>query len=134
MIELSALAPWVAITVAIGSLFYSIFNGRSKALEDKLELKASKEVVEAIGDRVNEKASREQVAILASKLDLVEDRATRIESDLRHLPDHDTVNKLEGMISVLSRDVGILSERIRPVAAIADRLQEKILETAGFDR
>ncbi|MEY9358995.1 uncharacterized protein YPO0396 [Bradyrhizobium yuanmingense] len=129
-------APWVAILIAAASLAYSIFNGRSKDNEKRFAV-----LEERLNDRVDDlkegleqKAAKDTVSVAIAKLDLVEDRATRIESDLRHLPDHSTVNELQKMISKLSGEVGVLSERIRPVAAIADRLQEKILEQAGFDR
>lgn len=90
--------------------------------------------VERPRQKIDGKADAIHVGTLSGKLDLLEDRTTRIESDLRHLPDHSTVNELQNMISKLSGEVGVLSERIRPVAAIADRLQEKILEQAGFTR
>lgn len=129
-------APWVAILIAAASFLHTIVNSRSKenekrfaVLEERLDDK-----VKAIQTQLETRAAKETVAIAVGKLDILEDRATRIESDLRHLPDHSTVNKLESMIGKLSGDVGILSERIRPIASIADRLQEKILEQAGFDR
>lgn len=129
-------APWVAIAISVASMLYGIFNSRSKeneqkfaVLEERIEAR-----VTSIQTSLDGKAAKDTVAIIHGKVDLLEDRATRIESDLRHLPDHSTVNKLESMIGKLSGDVGILSERIRPIASIADRLQEKILEQAGFDR
>ncbi|MBR0962204.1 hypothetical protein [Bradyrhizobium japonicum] len=129
-------APWVAILIAAASFLHSFFNGRSKENEKRFAV-----LEERITDKVDDiksglegKASKETVSIAVGKLDILEDRATRIESDLRHLPDHTTVNRLENLIGKLSGDVGVLSERIRPIASIADRLQEKILEQAGFDR
>lgn len=118
MIDLKEFLQWLSFVLAIIAIVTPIIRDRSKNFDNKLDAKAD----------------RETVGILAGKLDLLEDRATRIESDISHLPDHSTVSKLEGVIGKLSGDVGILAERIRPVAAIADRLQEKILEQAGFDR
>ncbi|ETR79311.1 hypothetical protein X566_01345 [Afipia sp. P52-10] len=118
MNEVKDLVPWLSLAVAILAVFWPSIRDRGKNYDSKLEAKAD----------------RETVAVLAAKLDVIEDRATRIETNIEHLPDHSTISKLEGLIGKLSGEVGILSERIRPVAAIADRLQEKIMESAGFDR
>jgi len=118
-------APWVAIALSAASMLYGLFNGRSKDIDRRFT--ETKKLVDG-------KADKETVVVAVAKLDLLEDRATRIETNMDHLPDHTMVNKLEGMIGRLTGDVAVLSERIRPVAAIADRLQEKILEQAGFDR
>jgi hypothetical protein len=134
--DLSAWAPWIAVALSAAAFLYSVIKDRSKedarqfeTLEEKLDDKVSE-----LQRTIELKAGKDTVGILHGKLDIVEDRTTRIESDLRHLPDQSTVNKLEGMIGSLSTQVGVLSERIRPVAAIADRLQERILEQAGFER
>lgn len=117
-------APWVAIALSAASMLYGLFNGRSKEIDRRfVETKAL----------IDLKSDKEVVTVVVAKLDLLEDRATRIETNMDHLPDHQSVAKLEVLIGKLSGDVGVLSERIRPVAAIADRLQEKILEQAGFD-
>lgn len=118
-------APWVAIAVSIASMLYAIITGRSKENDKRFA---------QLQEQVDKKASMETVAIAVGKLDLLEDRATRIETNMDHLPDHQMVTTLQGMIGKLTGDVAVLSERIRPIASIADRLQEKILEQAGFDR
>lgn len=118
-------APWVAIAVSVASLLYAIVTGRSKENDKRFT---------QLQEQIDKKASTETVAIAVGKLDLLEDRATRIETNMDHLPDHQMVTTLQGMIGKLTGDVAVLSERIRPIASIADRLQEKILEQAGFDR
>ncbi|UPJ65276.1 hypothetical protein [Bradyrhizobium sp. 191] len=118
-------APWVAIAVSVASFLYAIVTGRSKDNDKRFT---------QLQELIDKKASTETVAIAVGKLDLLEDRATRIETNMDHLPDHQMVTTLQGMIGKLTGDVAVLSERIRPIASIADRLQEKILEQAGFDR
>ncbi|ACF01887.1 conserved hypothetical protein [Rhodopseudomonas palustris TIE-1] len=124
-INVSDLAPWVAIAISAAALWYAIYSGRSKVTEEKFK---------ELSSWIETKASKDHVAVLAAKLDVVEDKVTVIDNELKHLPDNQTVQKLEGMIGTLSRDVSVLSERIRPVAAIADRLQEKIMESVEIAR
>ncbi|MDD1534601.1 MULTISPECIES: hypothetical protein [unclassified Bradyrhizobium] len=118
-------APWVAIGLSVVSMLYSIVTGRSKENDKRFA---------HLQEQIHEKANKDTVAVAVGKLDLLEDRATRIETNMDHLPDHQMVTTLQGMIGKLTGDVAVLSERIRPIASIADRLQEKILEQAGFDR
>ena len=103
MISWGDLAPWAAFVLSVAVFLRSEFNGRSKALDNR-------------------------IGIIVADVSLVKDRVTSIESDLKHLPDQKTVNKLEGMIGTLSKVVGMLSERIKPIAAMADRIQEAIVE------
>lgn len=125
IVDVGALVPWLALVLAAASFYYTIHNNRSKDIDRKLE---------SVTTDLASKASNTVTAALTGKLDLLEDRTTRVETEMKHLPDHRAVSKLEGMINQLSGEVGILSERIRPVAAIAERLQEKIMESAGLDR
>lgn len=111
--------PLLAVLIAGGALWRSFTVDRTKETKAKFE---------AIDLRLDKKADKDQVGVLVGKVDLVEHRVTVVENDLKHLPDQKTVNKLEGMIGTLSKDVGMLSERIKPIAAMADRIQEAIVE------
>ncbi|ETR79162.1 hypothetical protein X566_15410 [Afipia sp. P52-10] len=64
------------------------------------------------------------------KLASLETRITRVETDIKHLPDHATVTSLERMVGNLGKEVAVLSERIKPIAAISDQLQDVLLEKA----
>lgn len=122
MVDLQTIVPWLALALSALSLIYTSRRDRSQATEQKLK---------DMDAFVDSRASKAQADAISEKVDKLEDRATRLESELKHLPDHSTVNRLETKIADLSSQVGVLAERIRPVAAIADRLQEKILESAG---
>ncbi|MGO3934723.1 DUF2730 family protein [Rhodopseudomonas pseudopalustris] len=124
-VDLSELAPWAAIALSGTALWRSIYSGRSKATDEKFKEHQT---------WIESKASKETVQVLQARVDIVEDKVTVVENELKHLPNHQTVQHLEGMIGRLSGEVGVLSERIRPVAAIADRLQEKILESVEISR
>lgn len=122
MVDVQTIVPWLALAAAVGSLIYTMKRDRSQAMDQKLA---------NLGTFVDTRASKEHVASVANKLDKLEDRTTRIETELKHLPDNQTVNRLEMRIAEMSTQVGVLAARIEPVSAIADRLQEKLLESVG---
>jgi archaellum component FlaC len=125
-IVLSEIAPWVAIVMSAATLWYAISTNRSKATDKKIEKLETGH--ESLKTWIEAKASREQVGVLAGKIDLVEDRVTIVENDMRHLPDKDTTHRLEVSISEMRGEMRGLTEKIKPIAAIADRWQEVVME------
>jgi len=103
--ELQAFAPWIAILISLLALTYTIQDKRSNRHDARF-------------------------GAMAEKIDHAEDRISRVEVELRHLPDHDTVNRLESTIEKLHGEVRVLAERVKPISAIADRVQEALLEKA----
>lgn len=122
MVDVQAIVPWLALAAAVGSLFYTMKRDRSQAMDQKMA---------SLTTFVDTRASKEHVSSVAEKLDKLEDRTTRIESEMKHLPDNGTVNRLEQRIAEMSTQVGVLAARIEPVSRVADRLQEKLLESVG---
>ena len=118
-VELSTAAPWVAILIAAASLAYTIVSNRSKKIDDKIE---------ELKPWIESKSSKEHTDVLQKKVELIDKRVTTVESELRHLPDKDTTHRLEVALKDLGGEVGRLSERIKPVAAMADRIQEALVE------
>ncbi len=118
-IEAQALAPWLALLVSGAAFFYAI--RKDKSAETKLQF-------EQIETRIETKASKDHVAVLAGKLDIAEDKITRIDVELEHMPDRNTVLELAREVAKLSGDVGVLAERVKPIASMADRMQEAMME------
>ena len=102
MLELGNLPAWIAIVISAGTLLFSIINSRSKAASENLA---------AVSERVTSH----------------EERLTVVEADMKHLPSKDTAYELRLAIMEMNGQVQLLGERIKPVAAIADRLQETII-------
>jgi len=100
---LQDIAAWLAVAVSVLTLAYTIYSARSKAAAAK-------------------------VHDLERRVDKVEDRATKIESGLAHLPDKEITHRLELSIMELKAEIGVLSERIKPVAAVSQRMQEFMME------
>lgn len=93
---------WLAVGISALSLAYSMLSGRSRATAQKI-------------------ANHDE------RLEGAEGRLTTIEADLKHLPDKDATHRLEISMADLNAEVRVLTERIKPVAAISDRLQEVLL-------
>lgn len=133
--ELNAIAPWVAIAISIGALVYAVRRDRSLKNDTRItNLNTKIEAVDAKIDVVAEsKAGKGTVEVLLKKVDVAEDNITRITGELKHLPDKDVTHRLEMAISEMRGEVRGLTERIQPIAAVADRVQEYALEK-GFQR
>jgi hypothetical protein len=112
VIEVKELVPWLSLALALVSIALPYITGRSREVDRKIDSKA-----DAL-----------QVGALAGKLDLVEDRVTIVESDLKHLPDKETTHRLEMSLGDLRSEVRGLSEKMKPIAAIADRVQDAVME------
>ena len=61
-------------------------------------------------------------------------RLTMIEGDMKHLPDAHSAKRTEVALSEVRGELQVLSERLKPVAAISERLQEFLLEEAQSRR
>jgi predicted nucleic acid-binding Zn-ribbon protein len=64
------------------------------------------------------------------KIDKVEDRLAKLENEFRHLPDRDSVHKIDVSLEQMKGELKALGEKLQPVAKISDRLQEFLLEQA----
>lgn len=64
------------------------------------------------------------------KIDRAEDRIAALENELRHLPDRDSVHRMELSLRDLKGELKAVGEQLKPVAAISERLQEFLLEQA----
>ena len=113
---------WWAVAVSLLALVYTIVSNRSNKTAAKLL------VLEAT---VADKADASACTFLAEKVDRLEDRATRIEKDMEHLPDKDATNKLNVALARIEGEMSTLSERIKPIAAMSARLQEKLIDGMG---
>lgn len=59
------------------------------------------------------------------------ERMKQIETELKHMPDKDTAQRLEVNMERLNGRLNTLSAQLQPVAAIGERLQEFLLEKAS---
>jgi ABC-type phosphate transport system auxiliary subunit len=88
----------------------------------------------AARSEIQGKADAAHVQVIETRVAELEDRATRIESELEHLPDKDVSHRMELAIQQMKGEIAVLSERLKPVSAIGERLQEFLLEQAKVTR
>jgi hypothetical protein len=55
-------------------------------------------------------------------------RLQKVEADMAHLPSVDSIHKLEVSMTEIKGQLAVVSESVRPIKAIADRLQDAIIE------
>ncbi len=100
---LESLLPWLSPVVAASALAHSIVSSRRKDQSARIEK-------------------------LETRVDRGEDRATRLETELKHLPDTNTTHRLEVALMELKSEVAVVNASMRPIAAMADRIQEVLVE------
>lgn len=91
-------------------------------------------LVEKFGQQFAEKNVTIQAAAVIAKVDILEDRVSRIEGTVQHLPDKDLTHRMEISLSELRGEMKALAERLSPVAATSARLQEFLLEQSKAPR
>lgn len=113
------LKDWLSVfstALAIGAIVYTWLTRSGKEAGEKVT-KLETKLDNAIADRDR-------------KIDAAEDRISRIEGELKGVPDRDSVHKMQLEMVAMRGSVDVLNERLIPLAAISGRLQEFLLEQA----
>lgn len=106
------LAQWGALGISVLALLRSFVNERDK------------QSAEAIANVMKKSLAN------GERIDRHETRILSIEGDMRHLPSKDAVSEMKLAMARLEGQMGIIVERVGPIKAIADRVQEAWLEHA----
>lgn len=101
--------PWLGPIIGTVALMHTIHSSRSKAATEKVNK------IETSIANTNDRIGR------------VEDRASRLEAEMRHLPDIGTTHRIELAMANMETELKVLGERIKPVAAVSERLQELMM-------
>jgi hypothetical protein len=112
------IVPWLGLAVSIVALGLTVYTLRLKRLTD-LEV------------AVDNKADAILVNALHARIGMVEDNCIRIETTLVHMPDKDSMHRLERQILVLTGQVGNLAEQVKPIGKMAERMQEAMMDRAS---
>lgn len=117
--EPATLLPYLSLFVSAstaGGLLYNWFSASgARALK---ELAEHKKTLAAAIDAIND---RQQKA---------EARLQTVEGELRHLPNREQTHRIELQLAHVSGRIDVIAKEIEPLASIADRWQELILEQA----
>lgn len=71
---------------------------------------------------------REEGSRASAKIEALEDRVSKMEGELDHLPDKDVTHRLEMAIARLDGKFEILDERLKPVASVMTRMQDYLMD------
>jgi hypothetical protein len=106
MLDLAPVIVWAGALTTLTNLaiiIWGIFSGPAKKASDAL-------------------------AAMAARVEQVERAQTRLRDDVDRLPSKDVLHELEMSMIRLEGSVTNIETKLQPVAAIADRLQELLLE------
>jgi hypothetical protein len=118
---MNELSPWISLAIAAGALAFAIYGRYSDRHGKKLT-----DLESGIAGVANQLTAYR--AANDMRIDRVEDRCTRAESDIAHLPNIESTHRMEMSIGKLEGEVHALVERIKPIGAMADRIQEALME------
>lgn len=121
------LAPWFAGAIALAALVYTIIANNSKA--SSYRLRQIENRIDAKADKVELESMRTQVAGCVGRVDIVEDRTTRIETELGHLPDKDSIHTIALQVSEQRSDIRALAQSVDNVRKSVEGLAKTIEET-----
>lgn len=111
-VDFQSVATIVALLISAIALWRSFRRDRSEADDKKL--------IE-FGARLS---------AAAAKVELVEDRVAAVEGELRHLPDKEATFRLELALSEMRTEMRGLSERMKPIGSMVERVHEALVERA----
>lgn len=74
-----------------------------------------------------EKQNTEDINRLDESVADVSSRLQKVEGDLQHLPNRETTHRLELQLEKMNGRLEAMDERLKPVQAIGERLQELLV-------
>ncbi len=77
-----------------------------------------------------EKTLTERTKKAEEKLIEHDRRIQSVEGEIKHLPDRETTHRMELAMSEINGKLNVMAERLKPIEAIGERLQETLMEQA----
>ena len=77
-----------------------------------------------------EKTLGDRVKMAEKKLIEHDRRIQAVEGEIKHLPDRETTHRMELAMSEINGKLNVMAERLKPIEAIGERLQETLMEHA----
>jgi Protein of unknown function (DUF2730) len=68
------------------------------------------------------------VIAVGTKVEVLEDRVSKIEGEMQHLPDKEITHRLELNLVLMQGELKAMNEKLRPVAATMERMQDLLME------
>lgn len=81
-----------------------------------------------------DKATQKEIKELRDDMQAIEGRVSRTESEMAHLPDKESVHRVELAVSEMRGDLRAISESWKPVGKTVQRLEEFLLEMGNKEQ
>jgi uncharacterized coiled-coil protein SlyX len=78
--------------------------------------------------RAQDKSYRADMEKVESRMGDCETKLARVSGELEHLPGKDLVHGLQLAMKEMQGQMDVIAERVKPIQAIASRMQEVLLE------
>lgn len=123
--DLRAYLDIATIVVSIGSAAYVFLTKDGRDAQKQVEAleKSTASDISGLGKRIDAAIKERD-----TKIDEVEDRISRVEGELKGVPDRESVHKMQLEMVAMRGSIDVLSERLKPVAAMATRMHEAMIE------
>jgi len=72
----------------------------------------------------------DKIEDIDQRQDRLDHRLQRVEADMKHLPSKDMLHELQLTMAEMRGQLGVVVESVRPIKAIAERMQDWALEGA----
>lgn len=119
------LLRWGPLLLSFVSVAYAIASSRGKAASER---------VSTLEGKLEKKAEKDVVAALVGKVDILEDRNSRLEGEMRHLPSREQTHELALALRDVRGELGVLTEKLKPISHTSERLQEWLIDEAKAKR
>lgn len=114
--------------IALATVIYNWFTSGEKSVAADL---AASKVSQAAALAEFKVSQALEVGKLRDAIDVHDSRIQQLENEMKHLPDRDQTHRLELAVQKLTGQMETLDERLKPVAAISNRLQEFLIDQAA---
>lgn len=120
---------WAPIILSIVGIVYTIMSTRGKAKDERV-----KAIEDDVASLKVEKVSSVPFQAIVGKVDIVEDRVSRLEGEMQHLPTRQQTHELALALREMKGEIGILTEKLKPISATTERLQDFLIDEATSRR
>lgn len=117
VMDISPLMAWISVLMALlafGTSVWGIFSAPSRKNSERLA--------------AHEKEIASEIALLKHAAAVNEAAITRLRDRVDGLPNTEMMHRLELSLARMEGHIDKLDERLRPVAAIAERMQDLLIE------
>jgi len=121
------MVPWlsgISLVVALSTTLWNIFQ--SPAKKNATEIGSVKESIAVL-----RREAFAECKLVDDKADAIGGRVSHLETMMQQMPDKDSQHRLELSVSDMRGEFKEMRADLRPVAAIAERMQEMLIQQAA---